>query len=166
MSITEGGQRSAMCVSTWTWLWWAVGCPGLSLASPSPDSFLLPRRSSSPTAWMKASRRDWVTLGGLGAPWLLPGKAGVAVPWPGVPQETRLPTLVTGGFPFGPGREQAPSLETGMGVGRDCARQDPGHLGPSPAYWPLAPGSWAGQPPPDLSFPICKMGLEALLQAF
>lgn len=98
-----------MCVSTWTWLW---ADPGLSLADPCPDSFLIPRRSSSLTAWMKASRRDSVTLGGMGTPPLLLGKAGVAA-WgsPGnttvYPWYTGIPPLPRRGAGVSPGNSKA-----------------------------------------------------------
>lgn len=92
--------------------------------------FLLPRPSSLLTARMKASKRDWVTLPGLG---------GGAVPWPRSPQETGLPTLGTWGFPFA---QEGSRLFPVNGAGLCCSR--PWIPGSQPGS--LSVGFWAGQP--------------------
>lgn len=73
-------------------LWAGLGRP---LPDPSPDSFLLPRRSSSPTAWIKASGKDWVTLGGEPVAVVRESWGGCPLAW-GVPRET----LADGDAPF------------------------------------------------------------------
>ena len=121
-----------------------MGCGaglGHPLPDPSPDSFLLPRRSSSPTAWIKASGKDWVTLGGEPVAVVRESWGGCPLAW-GVPRET----LADGDAPLCPGGEQSSSLERGMGVGTGCVGQGSEDLGPSPASCPLALGSWTLQP--------------------
>lgn len=73
-----------------------------------------------------------------------PGWGGCPLVWES--PENRAAYAWHVGIPLYPGREQASSLEMGVGVGRGCARQDPGYLGPSVACCPSAVGSRAGQP--------------------
>lgn len=87
---------------------------------------------------MKASRRDWVTLPDLGP------RGGFPLAWESPGNKAAQPWHV--GILLCSEREQASSPEMGVGVERDCARQDPGHLGPSLACYLSALDFWVGQP--------------------